>query len=347
MKFNKKTFYTICRYFIATAILILFSFELWVILLNKFTDTGRPANLGNFEANIAALQNESPGEKFRFVVIGDSRSEGTFEQIAQNISDYSISFGVLLGDIAFTGSKDEHRWLRSEINTDWHLDFPLFYLIGNHDIRYKGYPISLFEKEYGSSIFSFEYGDCLFVFLRVWNAYDEDYQESIDFLKDLSKKDLSRYRKRFVFMHQPPTVSTLSPVTEFAKSDEFNRLFKKMKIDYVFASDFHGYAWTKQNGIIYNITGGAGAKLVPTIPKQFHHVLVMEVGKDYVSQQFVVANKDFDFEDHIKRFAFVSIWPLFRDHPYLSITFNLCFLLILSGVFIANHKSKHAKVTLE
>lgn len=334
-------FKKILRYIFPTIIIVFFCFELWVIIENKLTDNRVPENLGNFTKNIHKLRKINSGDKFRFAVIGDSRSEGTMEEIARKLRGGKIDFGVLIGDIAFSGNEDEHRWLRNEINNEWNIDCPLFYLIGNHDIDYENYPISRFEKDYGKNIFSFQYGNCLFIFLRVWNSRGLDYEESLNFLRKLSEKDLGKYRKRFVFMHQPPPIPTLSPVTEFTNTDEFNKLFKKLKIDYVFASDFHGYAWTEYQGTIYNITGGAGAKLVKTSPPQFHHALIFEVGENYVSKQFVVVDKSVDIEDHFKRIAFIVIWPFFRKHLYLALGLNILMLAVLGTIINKSIEVKH------
>ncbi|MCF6177506.1 MAG: metallophosphoesterase [Victivallaceae bacterium] len=328
------------KYLAVSIIGLCFVLELIVITVIKTDDTSVPANLGNFPKNIQALTAKKAGDSIRFAVIGDSRSEGTMELLADQIRDMPIDFGVLLGDISFKGLPQEHRWLRNEINTEWKLSFPLFYIVGNHDISKKKYPVATFEKNYGPTVFSFEYGKCLFIFLRVWNVRGNDYEESLKFLKELNKQPLDKYHKRIVFMHQPPPIPTLSPVTEFTNTDEFNKLFEKMKIDYVFACDFHGYAWTRYNGTIYNITGGGGAGLVKTTPPQFYHLLVFEIGKNYVSKQIVVTPNGFNVGDHLHRFATVGLAPLFQQYPLQISVMNIILLIIGVLLIIILKKAK-------
>jgi len=123
------------KYTVIIIIAIFFSLELWVVYIYQERNTALPPNLGNFQNKISRLQQHTSGDKFRFLVVGDTRSEGTFIELAQNIKGEKIDFGVLLGDITFKGNKNEHRWMREEFNTDWDLKFPLFYVIGNHDIN--------------------------------------------------------------------------------------------------------------------------------------------------------------------------------------------------------------------
>ena len=321
------------KFLLVITILLIFIFQIWGLYISRGAMIKRPDNLGNFKSNIENLKSNAVGEKIKIAVIGDSRSTGTFDSIALQLKNYKFDFAVLLGDIAINGSKYEHQWLLREIKRDWCFKFPLFYLIGNHDIDSKIYPVASFNRDYGPTVFSFEYKKCLFIFLRVWNGYGTDYGESLALLKKLSEKDLSGYRKRLVFMHQPPEISTLAPVKRFADNTEFVKLFKKMNIDYVFASDFHGYSWTKQDGIIYNITGGGGASLVKSVPEQFHHIILFEIGENFTSQQLIVIRKSTGIDDALSHFVFTSYLPVLNDNPEVLLIINIFMGFILFSLF--------------
>ena len=47
--------------------------------------------------------------------------------------------------------------------------FPVFYVVGNHDVDAETFPISEFETNYGPTNFSFDYCGCLFIVLRILN----------------------------------------------------------------------------------------------------------------------------------------------------------------------------------
>ena len=321
------------KFLLIITIIFIFIFQIWGLYISRSSMIKRPDNLGNFKSNVEEMKSNAVGENIRFAVIADTRGSGTLDSIAFQLKNYKMDFTVLLGDIAKNGSKYEHQWLMSEIRKEWCFKFPIFYLIGNHDIDSKIYPVASFNRDYGSTVFSFEYKNCLFVFLRVWNGYGTDYDESLDLLKKLSLEDLSGYRKRFVFMHQPPEISTLAPVKRFADNTEFVKLFKKMNIDYVFASDFHGYSWTKQDGIIYNITGGGGAVLVKGVPEQFHHIVLFEIGKDFTSQQLIVLRQSLKADELLSHFVFTSYLPVVNENPKALLIINIFMVIILISLF--------------
>ena len=120
-----------------------------------------------------------------------------------------------------------------------------------------------------------------------------------------------------------------------------------MKIDYLFACDFHGYSWTEHKGIIYNITGGGGAELVETKPPQFHHALVFEVGKDYVAKQIIVVPDGFSIGDNLSNFTFIHIAPLYRDYSSLIIGMDAVLLILLILLFIPHARRETESISSE
>jgi hypothetical protein len=61
-----------------------FAFELYVISARQGSDKPLPPNFGNFIKNRESLEKQPDKESFSFAVIGDTRSIGTFERLAEN-----------------------------------------------------------------------------------------------------------------------------------------------------------------------------------------------------------------------------------------------------------------------
>jgi hypothetical protein len=141
-----------------------------------------PARFGNFPANRAALEGQTEKDAFAFAVVGDTKSVGTFERIAEDLKRRPLDFAVLLGDCSYDGTEEKHRYFRAECAEEYAMPFPVFYVVGNHDVSPDGFPVSRFEQDYGPSIFSFEYQQCLFIVLRILNPPFSN-EESIEFLR--------------------------------------------------------------------------------------------------------------------------------------------------------------------
>ena len=66
-------------------------------------------------------------------------------------------------------------------------------------------------------------------------------------------------------------------------------VFKKYKVDYVCAGHIHGYARAERDGIVYVVTGGAGAPLY--LPREFggiNHYVKIWVAGDKISDEVLM-----------------------------------------------------------
>jgi hypothetical protein len=318
-------------------IAVLFVFEGYVLSINHFEGgMPLPPYFGNHPDVIRMLTDQSEKEAFRFAVVGDTKSIGTFERIAEELRHQALDFAVLLGDVAYNGTESFHRWLRSEIN-EYKLEVPTFYIIGNHDVDPATFPVRRFEEIYGPGIFSFVYQDCLFIGLRI---LDEPYsnQESIDFLTHIASGPTERFRHKFVFMHIPPPISADFSARSFNGGAKLVALFKKVQADYVFAGDFHGYARTRFGLTNYLVTGGGGARLKNKKFKQFHHAVVVTVSQDRVSERIIQVDKNEEFEDALEKLAVGEVYPWLMEHRILVVSANAMLLVIFVGLFYTLRK---------
>jgi len=269
--------------------------------------------LGNFKWIRDRLSNQKRKEEFSFAIIGDTKGRGTFEEIANRLKKENLSFAVNLGDFVRKGTRYYHAWFRAEYAEyaeEINFLFPMFLVVGNHDVDLKEFPISQFEKMYGPTIFSFPYQGCLFVFLRILPR-PYSIEPSLRFLRNLIAENPSKkYRYIFVFMHIPPPVSKEIRARRFEKEEELIRLLNQLHPTYVIAGDYHGYRHFEQNEIIYLVSGGGGAKLKKSKYGAFHHAIIITVSSRGISEKILIVEERKDLEDAIERFAIAEFCPI-------------------------------------
>ncbi|SFL87538.1 Calcineurin-like phosphoesterase [Desulfomicrobium norvegicum] len=291
--------------------------------------TQRPPNLGNFESVRAALPASDAKKTFTFVIVGDTRSTGTFKGLSEDIKDADPDFIVILGDWVNGGSMNHHTYFKWKLS-DYNFSFPVFLTPGNHDVDPEKYPMSLFEKEYGPSNFSFVYNNNIFIFISHLDSRFSN-KESLKYLQSLDKSTLDTYQNRFVFMHIPPWVSPDIKERHIADEKDLMQIFEDLKIDYAVAADFHGYNRTRLREVEYIITGGGGGRLHESQGSQFHHAIALTVGTDMVSERILPVSARFDFKEWIDMNSIVYIGPFLILHYKFLVTLNI--LLIISLVF--------------
>ena len=325
---------------ISTVILfvVIFAFEAYIINVQKEGDSSLPPLFGNFSSNRAILEKEQDMKDFAFAVVGDTRSIGTFELITSELRKRPLNFAVLLGDCSYGGTEDHHKYFRAECAEEYTMPFPIFYVVGNHDVSPNGFPIKRFEEVYGPSIFSFEYRKCLFIVLRILDPPFTN-EESLTFLAKFRNVDLGKYLHTFAFIHIPPPVSPTFKVRNFGESEDLVALFNELGIEYVLAGDFHGYARSRQGKTNYIVTGGGGAPLKKRPRGQFHHATIIYVTPDSVDEQILAVPLAKDFEDQIEKVAIIDVWPWMKRNIALVIGLNMLALLgfVLSASSLIQH----------
>jgi hypothetical protein len=144
-------------------------------------------------------------------------------------------------------------------------------------------------------------------------------------------------------MHIPPPVPAFDS-RKFSAPEEFIPLFEQLHVDCVFASHYHGYSRTEFGTTTYLVTGGAGARLDRRKFKQFHHVLAIRVGKDYIAEHIIPGPSTNEWEDGLEGIAIVRVYPWLSSHRVAVFAVNaglLCALLALAGSF-CRRKFKYA-----
>ncbi|MFH1380451.1 MAG: metallophosphoesterase [bacterium] len=305
-------------------------FQLYSIMITmRAAKTKLPKTFGNFDRVrnlLPAINNEE--EMFSFAIVGDTRGNGTSERIYENLHDEPLAFMILLGDIVNKGTPEHHVHLRSEWSGEIKPTYPVFYAVGNHDVDQDNFSVEQFDKTYGPSIFSFNINGCLFVVLRILNP-PYSHEESIEYLEKILTNERDKYRKIFVFMHVPLPVFVDLPGKKAEHAEKLIELINKFKVDYVIASDYHGYARENIKDTVYLVTGGGGAHLTRAKFGHFYHAMVIKVKGDTVVEKILQVDKDDDFEDAIEMAAITDVYPWLQNNKILAVFLNIGILILL------------------
>ena len=324
------------RILILSLVLIMLTSEFYTILVYQLEGKRPlPALYGNFEHVRDLLKNDPEVDEFSFAVVGDTRSTGTFERIAEQLNQEPVSFLVILGGFVDNGTDEDHAYFRAEIE-EFGFKYPVFFVVGNHDVRELDFSVSRFEEVYGPTNFSFVYQDCLFVFLQV---LDGDYTniESLDFARTVLSENHGRHRKTFVLTHIPPPVSTVYRARRFQGQEELVSLMDQYKVDYLIAGDYHGYAHVQLNNTTYLVTGGGGSRLKPNRFSRFHHAVVITVSQDTISERILAVERDHDLPDKIEKLSITRFYPWLSEHWLLASFINIS-IFGLAIIILRRHR---------
>ena len=239
------------------SLLVGLGFEIYSLVLAYHTRELRlPPTMGNFQTVIERLDQPEADKPFLFAVAGDTNGIGTFEFLCEQLRKEPLSFMVLLGDQVRTGREGYQRYLISE-TPEWNLPFPVFFIMGNHDINPEDFPRSRFEQVYGPTNFCFQYRRCLFIGLRIEEA-PADNAESLRFLEENLAAPRDPNGLTFVFMHILLPLEGAYSNRAFAEAERLRAILDRSQVDYVFAGDYHGYDRTRVGKTNYLVSGGGG-----------------------------------------------------------------------------------------
>jgi len=248
----------------------------------------------NFENQIKKLgkQPRSTDGRFRYVVMGDSRSQWElWSNIVKHIDSLELKpdFVINSGDIVPTGYAREYHeyYIPALLQTD----IPYFVAIGNHDdssdSMAREYQYLFGEKALN---YYFDYGKARYVFID--NVTDvQPYEETLSWL-DKTLADTPKDYRKYVAAHKPP--STIEKWAYHAWDDEeskvFTELMTKHQVDAVFLGHIHAYSTATFSGVHYTLSGGGGAPLHDRYGPlgNVHHYVICDVMADGNVKQQVV-----------------------------------------------------------
>ena len=248
----------------------------------------------NFTNQIKRLgrQPKSADGSFRYVVMGDSRSQWElWSYIVQHIDglDPKPAFVINTGDVVVKGYAKEYS--QYYIPPLMKTDIPFFIAIGNHD---DGSDSMAREYQYlfgrNALNYYFDYGKARYIFIdNVTKVHP--YADTLKWLNKTLADTQEGYRK-YVSAHKPP-----KNIEKWAYHawDNFNsRIFTdlttKHKVDEVYLGHIHAYSTAHYNGVDYTLSGGGGAGLHNQYGPlgNVHNYIICDVMTDGTVKQQVV-----------------------------------------------------------
>lgn len=256
-----------------------------------------------------------PGQKFRFAVYGDSRSDPiSHGAVAQSMIQSEPALVLNMGDIVGNGDRPQYK--EQHFDPTRHLGHyvPIYVSIGNHEWKeaeaigeldvpnfreYLAFP-EVPEHRIGELSYSFTFGDAFFIALDntidgadIFFPLGEIEPPLAEWLREQAESDEARNAKwRFAFMHYPPAspchedwmmlTSTRDHVVPLLRDNGFHALF---------AGHVHDYERQDWDGFPVLVTGGGGAELeditlctfvVPELVEMYsaYHHLTVDLGED-------------------------------------------------------------------
>jgi 3',5'-cyclic AMP phosphodiesterase CpdA len=255
---------------------------------------GRHRDRFDFAAQMRRLGKgpDGPRAAFRFVVVGDSRSNPElWASVVEHIGllDPQPRFVINTGDIVYRGYVRElaEYFVPPLAKTD----LPFFVAIGNHD---DGDDAKALEYKYlfgnDSLDYFFDYGGWRFVVVDNVTGQRPP-QETLAWLEGVLE-EAPEGQRIVVSAHKP-----IGSVEKWAyhswdgtSSDRFAELMSSHDVAHVFFGHIHAYSTATFQGVEYTITGGGGAGLHDRFGPQgnVHHYVICDVEPDGSLKQQVV-----------------------------------------------------------
>jgi predicted phosphodiesterase len=207
-----------------------------------------------------------------FAVCGDSRDNPrVYRRMLEAVTAGGCEFLIHTGDLVNQGT--EAQW-QEFTETMAGLALPFYPVPGNHDgldgeldgfLAHSGAPAPHYSFDQGPVHFTLadSHHGGITAAERAWLR------------EDLS---VTGQPIKMLFLHHPPFDPDGTDHIMAFGNEPFMALMVEQGVDYVFAGHIHAFAQEERDGVLYTITGGAGAPLyAQDHPQAFHHYLRVTV----------------------------------------------------------------------
>jgi hypothetical protein len=237
------------------------------------------------------------GERVRFVVYGDNRTDGdAHRRVVEAIAGESPDFLLNTGDLVASASEDEWRTF-FDIEYPLLLTTPLYPALGNHETYRRG--VDRFENlfplgdrdRFGGRVYSADYGA---VHVAVLDSNGDLEAQSKWLDHDLADAEKRGAKHEFVMLHWGPFCGRRSVMhgSNGAARTWLVPVARAHHVDAIFSGHDHLYERGASQGLSYFVSGGGGAPLVRArtgddtahAESRFHY-LVVDVSADGVHVQ--------------------------------------------------------------
>jgi hypothetical protein len=287
-----------------------------------------PEGVGNRPEQVAQVK-PVEGGRYRFGVIGDVQGADVGGQLTRALLAEDLHFLVFNGDLVRKGRPGYHRLLDGWFGALAPFPFPVFYAMGNRDLKLPEFTVKEWEERYGPSNFRVSVGGDLFVILRLadpwWPA-----EESLDFLERTLATERGSHRRVFVFTHVPPpftpVIGTHCMLPEHW--ERVRRLCAAYRVDYWISGHFHGYVRESLGQTVMLISGGGGGGLHQDGVR--HHAMVFEVGPDGVEERRIYGEGTANLLPGLRGAVVGEVYSTLAANPGPALAGNLLLLALLA-----------------
>ncbi len=206
----------------------------------------------------------SANVRFRFMVIGDTRTDSVAHQ---SVLDRALQinpkpcFVIHTGDLTAQGTLEQYQTF---FNVEKNLicSAPLFPCLGNHDLEHMGNWYSFFALPGNERWYTFYYGNASFHSLDNYSPYEYGTEQYYWLLNELLADSAnSAIRHIFVFFHEPPYTTNQGHSSNLIIREHLCPLFERFGVKIAFLGHCHCYEHSFANDVHYIISGGGGAPL--------------------------------------------------------------------------------------
>ncbi len=240
-------------------------------------------------------------EPFRFVVLGDTRSDhASHKAVVAQALRLDPEFVINTGDLVSDGRNINHWKVFLDIVKPLRAVAPYYPVIGNHD--HGGAVANIFGlPDEDGTYYYFAHENALFIMLDTTAEFSEGSPQHTWLKKRL---DSAKEDHIFVSFHHPSFGIKASRRNNRAVIDAFHELFVKNNVRTVFNGHDHYYYRTHRDGVTYTVIGGGGAPLYDPDPSltiegdvwgKYHHCMLVEVNGPEV--RGTVYTKDGEVKD--------------------------------------------------
>ncbi|MEO0095341.1 MAG: metallophosphoesterase [candidate division WOR-3 bacterium] len=205
-----------------------------------------------------------PSKPFRFVVIGDTRTDCSAHQALINrilTIQPPPSFIIQTGDLTESGTDSQYQ-VYFNIERELLAYSTQFPCIGNHDFNNMSNWFKFFALPNNERWYTFYYGNSVFHCLDNYSPYDTLAPQYEWFLNELLADSANPNIKHiFVFFHDPPYTTNQSHPSNLSIREYLCPLFERFDVRITFQGHIHAYEHSLVNGVHYIISGGGGAPL--------------------------------------------------------------------------------------